>query len=139
MHCWSWLLLYRKANCRLVLGWIRRRVVIRTGHNLPPINSKDGLTISTALYPRLIRKPICSNTWHKSLGNRREVDSARVRFLRRTLYSKGNKEVIMSSAVLNQKPSEMRYRASRIAPLDSCHGRVIRNQQNLFPKFLLLP
>ena len=24
------------------------------------------------------------------------------------------------------------------SPFDSCHGRVIRNQQNLFPKFLLL-
>ena len=24
-------------------------------------------------------------------------------------------------------------------PADSCHGRVIRNQQNLFPIFLLLP
>ena len=24
-------------------------------------------------------------------------------------------------------------------PSDSCHGRVIRNQQNLFPIFLLLP
>ena len=23
--------------------------------------------------------------------------------------------------------------------VDSCHGRVIRNQQNLYPKFLLLP
>ena len=23
--------------------------------------------------------------------------------------------------------------------IDSCHGRVIRNQQNLFPIFLLLP
>ena len=22
---------------------------------------------------------------------------------------------------------------------DSCHGRVIRNKQNLYPKFLLLP
>ena len=24
-------------------------------------------------------------------------------------------------------------------PSDSCHSRVIRNQQNLYPKFLLLP
>ena len=23
--------------------------------------------------------------------------------------------------------------------IDSCHNRVIRNQQNLYPKFLLLP
>ena len=23
--------------------------------------------------------------------------------------------------------------------IDSCHGRVIRNQQNLYPKFFLLP
>ena len=30
-------------------------------------------------------KPICSNTWHSSLGNRRGMDSARVRFLRWTL------------------------------------------------------
>ena len=26
-----------------------------------------------------------------------------------------------------------------ILRIDSCHGRVIRNQQNLFPIFLLLP
>ena len=25
-----------------------------------------------------------------------------------------------------------------MAPFDLCHGRVIRNQQNLYPKFLLL-
>ena len=56
MHSWSWMLLYRKVNCRLVLGWIRRREVIRTGHNLPPVNSKDDLAISTVLYPGLIKK-----------------------------------------------------------------------------------
>ena len=27
----------------------------------------------------------------------------------------------------------------RFKHFDSCHGRVIRNQQNLFPIFLLLP
>ena len=45
------------------------------------------------------------------------MDSARVRFLRWTLFSKWNKEVMISLAGLNQKPSDMRYRASRIAPL----------------------
>ena len=49
-------------------------------------------------------KPICSSTWHNSFGNRRGIDSARVRFLRWTLPSKWNKEAIMSSAGLNQKP-----------------------------------
>ena len=62
-------------------------------------------------------KPICSNTWHSSLGNRRGMDSARVRFLWWTLSSKWNKEVMKSSVGLNQKPSDMRYRASRIAHL----------------------
>ena len=45
------------------------------------------------------------------------MDSARVKALRWTLSSKWNKEVMMSSAELNQKPSEMRCRASRMAPL----------------------
>ena len=42
------------------------------------------------------------------------MDSARVRFLRWTLSSKWNKEVMISSAGLNQKPSDMKYRASII-------------------------
>ena len=62
-------------------------------------------------------KPICSNIWHSSLGNRRGNDSTRVRFLRWTLSSKWNKNVMKNSAGLNQKPSDMRYRASRIAHL----------------------
>ena len=45
------------------------------------------------------------------------MDSARVRFLRWNLSSKWNKEVMISSAGLNQKPLDMRYRASIIAPL----------------------
>ena len=45
------------------------------------------------------------------------MDSALVRLLRWTLSSKWNKEVIISSTGLNQKPSDMRYRASRIAHL----------------------
>ena len=62
-------------------------------------------------------KPMCSNTWHKSLGNRRGVDSALVRFLRCTLSSKWNKDVMTSSDELNCKPSDIRYRASRRDPL----------------------
>ena len=62
-------------------------------------------------------KPICSNTWHSSLENRRGVDSTRVRFLWWTLSSKWNKEVMKISVGLNKKPSDMRYRASRIAHL----------------------
>ena len=64
-----------------------------------------------------VRKPICSNTWHSSLGNRRGMNSAWVRFLRWTLSSKWNKEVMKSSAGLNKKSSDIQYRASRIAPL----------------------
>ena len=45
------------------------------------------------------------------------MDSARVRLLRWTLSSKWNKEVMKSLTGLNQKPSDMRYRASRIAHL----------------------
>ena len=45
------------------------------------------------------------------------MDLARVRFLLCTLSSKWNKEVMKSLAGLNQKPSDMRYRASRIALL----------------------
>ena len=62
-------------------------------------------------------KPICSNTWHSNLRNRRGNDSARVRFLRWTLSSKWNKDVMKSLAELHQKPSDMRYRASIIAHL----------------------
>ena len=65
----------------------------------------------------LAGKPICSNTWHSSLGNKRGNDSTWVKFLRWTLSSKWNKDVMKSSAGLNQKPSDMRYRASRIAHL----------------------
>ena len=36
-------------------------------------------------------KPICSSTWHRSLENKRGVDSARGRLLRWTLSSKWNK------------------------------------------------
>ena len=104
------------VNC-YVLSYVLRWEVLSTGQKLPPINSKNGFVISVVLQSRLIGKPICSNTWNSSLGNRRGVDSARVRFLRWTLSSKWNKEVMKSSARLNQKPSDMRYRASRIAPL----------------------
>ena len=45
------------------------------------------------------------------------MDSAQVRFLRWTLSSKWNKEVMKRSTGLKKKPSNMRYRASRIAPL----------------------
>ena len=62
-------------------------------------------------------KPNCSNTWHSSLGNRRGNDSSRVRFLQWTLSSKWNNDVMKSSAGLNQKPSNIRYRAFRIAHL----------------------
>ena len=62
-------------------------------------------------------KSICSNTWNKSLGNNRGVDSAQGKLLRWTLSSKWNKDVIISSDGMNQKPSDMRYRASKMAPL----------------------
>ena len=62
-------------------------------------------------------KPKCSNTWHSSLRNIRGMDSARVRFLRWNLFSKWNKEVMKSSARLNKKPSDMQYKALRIAHL----------------------
>ena len=39
----------QKVGCRLVLVWILRQEVIGTGHNLPLINRKDGLVITTAL------------------------------------------------------------------------------------------
>ena len=63
------------------------------------------------------RKPIWSYTWHSSLGNRRGIDSARVRLLRWSLSLKLNKEVMIISVGLNQKPTDMAYRTSRIAPL----------------------
>ena len=62
-------------------------------------------------------KSICSSTLHRSLENKRGVDSARGRLLRWTLSLKWNKEVIISSARLNQKPFEMRYMTFKIAPL----------------------
>ena len=60
---------------------------------------------------------MCSSTWHKSRGNRKGVDSARGRLLRGTLSSKWNKDVMISFAGLNQKPFEIRYKASKIAYL----------------------
>ena len=60
---------------------------------------------------------MCSSIWHRSLGNKRGVDSARGRLLRWTLSLKWNKDVIISSAGLNQKPFEMWYKASKMDPL----------------------
>ena len=50
------LLLSRNIGSWLVLGWARRWKAIGTGHNLPPINGKDGLTVTTALQSRLNRE-----------------------------------------------------------------------------------
>ena len=50
------LLLIRNMRSRLVLGWARRQKAIGTGHNLPPINGKDGLAVTKALQSRLIRE-----------------------------------------------------------------------------------
>ena len=47
------LLLSRNIGSWLVLGWAKKRKVIGTGHNLPQINSKDGLTVTTVLQSRL--------------------------------------------------------------------------------------
>ena len=102
---------------QLVLSWVWRRHMIGTGHSL------HQSTIRTASQSRRRSnlgssgKPICSSTWHKSLGNNRGVGSTRGRLLRWTLSSKWNKDVIISSDRLNQKPSDMRYRASKMAPL----------------------
>ena len=60
---------------------------------------------------------ICFSTWHRSRGNRRGVDSARGRLRRWTLFSKWNKGVMINSTGLNKKPSEMRYKASKMAHL----------------------
>ena len=64
-----------------------------------------------------IGNPMCSSTWHKSRGNIRGMDSVQGKLQWWTLSSKCNKDVIISSAGLNQKPSEIRYKASKIAPL----------------------
>ena len=50
------LLLNRNIGNQLVLGWARRRKVIGMGHNLPPINGKDGLAVMTTLQSRLSRE-----------------------------------------------------------------------------------
>ena len=65
---------------------------------------------------------MCSSIWHRSLGNKKGVDSDRGRLLRWTLSSKWNKDVIISSAGLNQKPSEMWYKASKMASSRLCAG-----------------
>ena len=64
-----------------------------------------------------VGKTMCSSTWPRSRGNRRGVDSARGRLRRWTLSSKSNKDVMIGSTGLNQKPSEIRYKASKMAPL----------------------
>ena len=65
----------------------------------------------------LAENPMCSSTWHRSHENRRGVDSARGRLRRWTRSSKWNKAVMISSVGLNQKPSEIRYKAFKIAHL----------------------
>ena len=83
-----------------------------------------------------VGKPMCSSTWHKSLGNKKGIDSARGRLLRWTLSSKWNKDVIISPVGLNQKPSKMRYRASKMAPLlwTKCWSRKKVRPQNMVYK-----
>ena len=53
---WRGLLLNKNIGNRMVLGWARRQKVKRSGHKLPPIDCKDGLTVTTALQSRLIRE-----------------------------------------------------------------------------------
>ena len=76
-------------------------------------------TVRVASQPRRrsTQGSMCSSTWHMSGENRRGVDSARGRLLRLTLSSKWNKDVMINYVGLNQKPSEIRYQASKIAPL----------------------
>ena len=62
-------------------------------------------------------KPMFSSTCHRSRRNRRGVDSTRGRLRRWTLSSKWNKDVMIISAGLNQKPLEIRYKSSKMAPL----------------------
>ena len=50
------MLLSRNIDSRMVLGWARRRKVIRAWNKLPPIDGKDGLTVTTTLQSRLIRE-----------------------------------------------------------------------------------
>ena len=50
------LMLNRNIDSRLVLGWARRRKVIRTGHNLPSINGKDDLAVTKVLQSGLSRE-----------------------------------------------------------------------------------
>ena len=98
-------------------GWSLRRKMKGTWHSLPLIDSKGGLAAAMTLQSGLDRKPMCSSIWHRSYGNRRGVDSARGRLWWWTLSSKWNKDVMISSAGLNQKPLEIRYKASKMAPL----------------------
>ena len=80
-------------------------------------------TVRVASQPRRrsnrgsVGNTMCSSTWHRSRENRRGVDSTRGRLRRWTLSSKWNKAVMISFAGLNQKPFEIRYKASKITPL----------------------
>ena len=56
MLYWRGLLLSRNIDSRLVLGWARWWKVKRAGHKLPPIDDKDGLTVTTTFQSRLIRE-----------------------------------------------------------------------------------
>ena len=53
---WRGLLLSRNIGSRLVLGWARRRKVIRARHKLLSIDGKDGLIVTTTLQSKLIRE-----------------------------------------------------------------------------------
>ena len=52
--CCRGLVLRWNIGSWLVLGWVQRWQMIGTGHSVPPINDKDGLTVSTTLQSRLI-------------------------------------------------------------------------------------
>ena len=53
---WRGLLLSRNIDSRPVLSWAWRWKVKKVGHKLPPIDGKNGLTVTTTLQSRLIRE-----------------------------------------------------------------------------------
>ena len=73
----------------------------------PPIDSKVASQPRRRSNRGSAGNPMCYNTWHKSRGNIRGMDSVRGKLRRWTLSSNWNKDVIISSVGLNQKPSEI--------------------------------
>ena len=73
----------------------------------------------------------------KAPQNKKEIQKflGQVNYLRRFISNLVGKTKVFSYLIKLKEVEEFKWEKQH----DSCHSRVIRNQQNLYPKFLLLP